>query len=388
MTINILFIKSNVRQHLRRLKDGRVITIRAHKDSRGDGKKKQYQERFDKHINVVVEMYRSGLGIKQIGKNIGVSHGVIRNWLQRVGEYEPVANIVTPEQKSTVIEMYMDATPIRDICSRVGVSKSSIYKITRDSGIQRGRSEAMAVRAEREAMSGFYRGRTGFFQSIKNNKFIQSSSSYESARMRQLDSDHDVVYWGRCKDKIPYSFDGKTSIYVPDFEVVRHDGSIFIEEIKPDNFIEDSRNLAKFNAARKFYQGIGKTFVVISEGDIGKEAIIQARKDGFFGVNDDAMIRRKLDLGREATRRYRNNMTDEERKVARQKQNEARKARYRSDPEYRNNIKARVSERQKSKLTAMTPEQLKEYNRKIRERRSSKNITKSMPILFFVRPSP
>ena len=69
---------------------------------------------------------------------------------------------------------------------------------------------------------------------VKNgNEQMYCRSSYESAYVRQLDSDPGIISWESEPFRIPYSFKGSIHNYVPDFLVTRAEGDSLVE-VKPE----------------------------------------------------------------------------------------------------------------------------------------------------------
>jgi len=83
-----------------------------------------------------------------------------------------------------------------------------------------------------------------FYDIINKEKYIGLKtpyyrSSWEQRFMYLLDSNNSVTKWSSESIKIPYTLDGKTHTYIPDFyfEAVTREGKVdrFIVEIKPYN---------------------------------------------------------------------------------------------------------------------------------------------------------
>jgi dCMP deaminase len=102
---------------------------------------------------------------------------------------------------------------------------------------------------------------TGTYTSLSGKNF-RYASSYELRRMKELDYvETDVVSWGRCEFSIPYvAADGSERSYIPDFFVVRSDGSSTIEETKGQMDDDDVR---KMTAAVKYVQERGWKYRII-----------------------------------------------------------------------------------------------------------------------------
>ncbi len=224
---------------------------------------------FDKNISTIVKLRRSGLSTYEICKTTGFAPETLKRWLEKVGEYKPQWVPVSHEQRGAIVEMYLLGHPIPYIADRVGMHVSTVQGIAKAEGVRRTRSESQVVRAARDPSVGKMFGNPCAFYSIKQAKWFYAGSGYEYVRMEMLDLDPDVVMWRRCEDRIPYELDGMKRLYNPDLDVVRSDGSFVVEEIKPLKMTTTPRNVAKFEAAMRFYHGTGKSLIFITEKDIG-----------------------------------------------------------------------------------------------------------------------
>lgn len=300
------------------------------------------RSRYEECISDVERMYRDGWLIKQIAAAVGVTVETINSWIRKSGVYRPYRRTLSPEQRSYLLELYAEGCAIKEISARVGVNVVTVARVAKEAGIVRSRSEAQAVRAQREgAVGASSRGKKAAFQSVKAGGWVAADSAYEYARMIQLEEDPDVAAWCRCADKIPYTYGGVERLYVPDFCVVRSDGA-FIEEVKPLKFVGSAVNLAKFSAAEAHYSKVGVAFKVVTEKDIGRSNI--ERYDGVpISLTPDAERNRKRV---EATQRCYAKKT----------------------PEQKAEILRRAKEREAAKRAANR----EEYNRYARERRAKR----------------
>lgn len=257
-------------------------------------------ELFNSHIGHVVELRKSGMSTYKISEQTGIAAETLKRWLKKVGEYNPEWSKVSQEQIASIREMYMDGLPIPSIALRIGVHSSTVQNITMRIGVRRTRSESQVVRAARDPSVGKMYGNPCAFYSIKQAKWFYAGSGYEYVRMEILDSDDDVVMWRRCEDRIPYEMDGLQRLYLPDLEVIRKNGSVTIEEIKPKKLTETARNTAKFAAARLFYAALGKRFILVTEDDIGgKDATRRLDGNCLSGMPvDERLARRKATVAK------------------------------------------------------------------------------------------
>ena len=114
---------------------------------------------------------------------------------------------------------------------------------------------------QRLALSNKTTRPTGGLFVDKRGKSHRYDSTWEHDRMTELDKLIDVVAWSRCKDSIPYFFDERNRKYYPDFVVEYTDGNTVVEEIKG---IITEQTLAKFDAAKKFYDELDIKFTLLT----------------------------------------------------------------------------------------------------------------------------
>jgi len=128
------------------------------------------------------------------------------------------------------------------------------------------RKSSRARALDQLSQDGSY-AQTGTYQSLKNNSSIAYDSSYELKAMKIFESDLNVSVYSRCKIKISYELDGVSHYYFPDF-LVCYSNKQKIIEVKPDKFLNSSKNLAKFAAAREYCAQNNIEFEVWTEKDL------------------------------------------------------------------------------------------------------------------------
>lgn len=106
--------------------------------------------------------------------------------------------------------------------------------------------------------------------------------------MAQLDADESVKSWTRSADRVPYiDAGGIERTYVPDFLVEYNDGKTVVEEIKPESRVDEEKNKLKADAARKYFSDKGIEYKIITENEIGRDAIDSFTPEGFAGMSDE-----------------------------------------------------------------------------------------------------
>lgn len=125
----------------------------------------------------------------------------------------------------------------------------------------RRKSSKRTVKKKRKTKKPRYHGRT-----IKTKKggTIKTRSGWETAFVRHLEDDPNVVSFEYEPFKIPYTFRKSVKNYIPDFIVHYADGSSEIIEIKPKRRVSSPKNQAKIQAAKDLYED----FKVITEDNL------------------------------------------------------------------------------------------------------------------------
>jgi len=101
--------------------------------------------------------------------------------------------------------------------------------------------------------------------STKLNESLNCRSSYEKLAIEIFDLDDDIVSFLYEPFSIDYYYDYGEHSYYPDFLVEYVDGTQKLIEVKPINFMEDEKNICKFEAARKYCLENGYTFEIWTE---------------------------------------------------------------------------------------------------------------------------
>jgi len=106
----------------------------------------------------------------------------------------------------------------------------------------------------------------GHYESIKTERNEWYDSSYELARMQELDFDEDVIFWKKNYSlKLDYIWGDVSSVYVPDFVVIMSEGRLVIEEVKG---YEREKDLVKYQVAQKWCEKRDMEFRVLYEEDL------------------------------------------------------------------------------------------------------------------------
>ena len=133
----------------------------------------------------------------------------------------------------------------------------------------RARMSAAAVeRCIRNPGPLFSRIRGGWVFSEKADQDVYLRSSYERRLLWVLDRHPGVLEVKVEPFAIPYDFEGVTLHYIPDFLVTLEDGIQELWEVKPQKFVADPQNQAKFAALYEYARAQGMNSAVVTLEDI------------------------------------------------------------------------------------------------------------------------
>jgi len=118
------------------------------------------------------------------------------------------------------------------------------------------RNEKISQAITQRYLDGGFEWSAGQYTSPKTGKTCNYRSSWERQLMVLLDSDVRVTSWSYEPLSIPYTIDGETRRYIPDFLVVFEDSDVLVE-VKPPSLSNTPVNAAKREAALTFCQKNG-----------------------------------------------------------------------------------------------------------------------------------
>jgi hypothetical protein len=177
--------------------------------------------------------------------------------------------------KDEALRRYAAGAFYTDIKRDLGVPFSTMCRWAKVVGIDRRLSESKAMAAARTPGGARHLGRKSAYVSPKAGVIV-AESSYERARLTQLEADPNVLSITRCNDVIGYEDGGKPRNYNPDFDVILVNGDRRVEEVKPALFLRHAKTALKVHAGRRHYAALGIEYVVVAESEIGPEAIAAA----------------------------------------------------------------------------------------------------------------
>lgn len=212
-----------------------------------------------------------------------------------------------PEEKASAIALYREGVFITEIAARTGFGTTTIFRWATEAGVIQPFSERLASGSKSRQFGREHIGKKGVFHTSKGGAWIPTDSTYEAARLVQLEGNPSVVRLDRCRDRIPYIFDGVKRSYIPDFRIELSCGLVIVEEVKPTRWVADPKVQAKVRAAQEHYKSIGVVFRVITDADIGSEnlaAAFKAHNDNRSSEAIDAARERRLAQRRDAQKAY------------------------------------------------------------------------------------
>jgi transposase len=243
-------------------------------------------------LSEIAKRYGEGQSYRTIMSEMGVSSSTINRAIDlhrverrpQIGEdgYQHPASI-DEALREEALRLYSDHQMSADgVARRLGISQPVVSRIVKEAGATRSPSERMAIRSEGQTRAE--RGVAAPWQSFKDGSWLYAHSTYELARMRQLDHDPDVVSYTKRVDRVPMS-DGTT--YVPDLEIHYRDGRTEVEEIKPEWQLNDPGVLAKARAAKEYFGQLGKEYRLVSEHEIGRQGFADLLDEPFSTLSPE-----------------------------------------------------------------------------------------------------
>ncbi len=210
-------------------------------------------------IKEIASRYSDGDSYRRIMNDLKVSSGTVNRALGEhnierrptIGE-EGYVHPATKDEATgdEVSRLYSEEKLSADeIAKRTGVSQPAVSKIVRRRGLTRTRSEQMTLR-ETKSGSGKIRGISAPWQSSKDGSWHYAHSTYEMARMHQLDQDPEVASYTKKVESVPMP---NGTRYQPDLLIRYTDGRMEVEEIKPIWRAASDDTTAKATAAEKFF---------------------------------------------------------------------------------------------------------------------------------------
>jgi transposase-like protein len=219
-------------------------------------------------IDAAIESYESGLSVQAVADKIGIGTSTIHRALVSSGKSRSLKDLQTPDEvKAAAIAMYTSGMTTYEVAEAIGKNQATIASWTRDCSVSRGYSGAQALRISKDRHHTGY-GKKCWLNSAKAGGEVYCASTYELARLIEIERDEKIVSVRRCSDIIKYG----NRRYTPDFIVEHADGSVFIEEVKPHAMTLKPDVIAKAHAAISHYEGTGREYRIVTEVHIAEWA--------------------------------------------------------------------------------------------------------------------
>jgi len=123
------------------------------------------------------------------------------------------------------------------------------------------RNDKISATVTQRYLDGGFEWCEGQYSSTKTGNVCNFRSSWELRLMKMIDEDPRVATWSYEPLSIPYTLEGKSKRYIPDFHIVSSAGKDYLVEVKPSNLTQTPMNSAKRDAAQLFCEKIGWTYV-------------------------------------------------------------------------------------------------------------------------------
>ena len=249
----------------------------------------------DNKSGLVASLYSAGLSARAAAEKVGISTRAASRIVQNFGLPIHAAHNRMPDtQRQDAVRLYVkEEKTMPEVAASLGVGISSVARWIGDAGVSRGYSAAFAMAFEKGRKRRLGTSKTYAWQSSKNGRWNFGDSKWEVVRMSQLDADLTVQTWTRQVERVPYRFDGKSRFYMPDFLITGTDEKQWVEEIKPKSQTSWPINQAKAAAGSDHFNAKGVGYRVMTEIEIGVEAIKSFNFAGLAAPNLDEMRRIK-----------------------------------------------------------------------------------------------
>lgn len=240
-----------------------------------------------------VALYMNGATQDEVARELGFSNGsVVCRLLKGRGiKARPfVAHNKKPtDLRSQAVALYVEHTlTIPETAAALGLGTTTVARWLKAANATRAMGDAFALAIQKGRKGWGRRSPSIPWQSQKTGRWEFADSRWEALRMQQLDEDKDVLTWTRTIDRIPYiDAAGKRRYYAPDFLITYQDGRRSIEEIKPVCYVNDLATILKADAARKHLEGTGISYRIVTEQELGADALASFRLDGLQAFTEE-----------------------------------------------------------------------------------------------------
>ena len=214
-------------------------------------------------------------------------------------------NKISDEIRNKIVNEYINGLNICELHEKYGYGTTTIARWVKSVNATRSFSDAFSLSANKGRKH--FKGTNLPWFSTKTNKWFVADSIWEAVRMEQLDNDELVINWEKSADRIPY-FDDKNEshYYIPDFKIW-YKNKIVVEEIKPNDLVNNDINIIKSKAAIEYYEKQGIQYKIVTENEIGLDNIKNFKPNGLIKYTQEMRKERKRKLRNEREKLKRRN---------------------------------------------------------------------------------
>jgi transposase len=230
-----------------------------------------YYKRVPDEIREMIMIdFKKGLKPKELSIKYGYCKRFVTDLIEEEGfDSKEISGIESIKRKKKAISLYVNKElNCCEISKIIGVSNRTVLEWIEKEGVKKSMSEISCIMAQKGK-----KHHIGIKSKLKTRfGTIRTDSTYETERLFNLDKDVSIKFVERCKFRIPF-FDelNKKHHYNPDFIIHMNDGSIIIEEVKPEIMLNKDFNPIKHLAGEKYCKENGYIFRIVTEKDIFKK---------------------------------------------------------------------------------------------------------------------
>lgn len=220
-------------------------------------KRKEHSDELKKQI---IEDYNiNRLKVNEILKKYKIGKQMLFKYVKKNRQ-----SILTEEIKLKILQLYANNFSTSEIGKFYNCSESRIYKIIKDLGKIKSRSETRLCYLEKGHNCVRSKKTTIMFK----GKSIRTDSTYELARILMWLNSPYIKNISRCNERIEYTLDNKKRLYNPDFLIEDINKDKIAEEIKASWRRFSPEVINKERAAIKYFKTKNIQYKIITEKDI------------------------------------------------------------------------------------------------------------------------
>lgn len=239
----------------------------------------------DEEVTKIIDLYTSGHTSREVAAAVGMIDSSVRRILKREGVARTPLDIIglTKDDRDAIVNLYLSGISAERVGEMFNVSQRVVY------GELRRRGVASRSYSEANALSVTNKRKRGVRGCIKvGEDSIIFDSFYELCFIIGVLKKDTNTKIKRCKLAVPYSHNGKTRHYNPDFEVCTG-GKTKVVEIKSNHKRYDEETILKMEALKS--GGFDGVLITESELTLPAKSVFNEFSIIFFkGENLDKYI--------------------------------------------------------------------------------------------------